>query len=107
MLAWTYLLAAIATEVAATVALKESDGFSRMFPSLIVVVGYGLSFWFLALALKHLELSLVYAVWAGLGTAAIALIGIASFGEPATAMKLGSIALVIAGVIGINFAGAH
>jgi small multidrug resistance pump len=107
MLAWTYLLAAIATEVAATVALKESDGFSRLSPSLIVVIGYGLSFWFLALALKHLELSLVYAVWAGIGTAAIAVIGIASFGEPATAMKLGSIALVIAGVIGLNFAGAH
>ena len=61
-------MAAIATEVAATVALKEADGFSRLLPSAIVVIGYGLSFWFLALALKHLELSLVYAVWAGLGT---------------------------------------
>ena len=85
----------------------RTDGFTRLPASMIVVIGYGLSFWFLALALKHLELSLVYAVWAGLGTAAIAVIGIASFGEPATAMRLGSIALVIAGVIGLNFAGAH
>jgi multidrug transporter EmrE-like cation transporter len=60
----------------------------------------------LALVLKELEVSLVYAVWAGIGTAAIALIGIAALGESVNALKLLSIGLVIAGVVGLNLSGA-
>jgi small multidrug resistance pump len=98
------LAAAIASEVAATLALKASDGFSRPLPAAIVVVGYGLSFWLLALVLKHLSVGTTYAVWSAVGTAAIALIGIVAYGEAANALKLASLALIVAGVIGLNVA---
>jgi small multidrug resistance pump len=101
------LAIAIAVEVVATLALRESDGFSKPLPSAIVVVGYLTSFWLLSLVLKHIAVSTTYAIWAGAGTAAIAVIGIVALGEPATALKLASIALIIAGVIGLNVSGAH
>lgn len=104
---WVYLGVAIATEVAGTVALKFADGFTRVVPSAIVVLGYGLSFLFLALTLRGLSLGLTYAVWAGAGTAAIALIGMAVLGEPVSALRLACIALIVAGVVGLNFAGGH
>ncbi len=98
---------AIVTEVAATIALRSSDGFTRLLPSAVVVVGYGISFWLLALVLKHLSIGVTYAVWSAAGTALIATIGFVAFGEPATAAKLASLGLIIAGVIGLNLAGAH
>ena len=104
---WLYLGIAIATEVAGTVALKFTDGFTRVVPSTVVVLGYGLSFVFLALTLKTLDIGVTYAVWAGIGTAAIALIGMIALGEPFSALRLGCIALIIAGVIGLNLAGSH
>jgi small multidrug resistance pump len=72
-----------------------------------VVAGYGLSFWMLALVLRDLPIGLTYAVWAAVGTALIAAIGIVAFGEPATTLKLLSLALIIAGTIGLNVAGSH
>jgi small multidrug resistance pump len=104
---WAYLIAAIATEVAGTVALKFADGFTRPVASAIVVLGYGLSFVFLALTLRELSLGLTYAIWAGIGTAAIATIGMVALGEPVNALRIGSIALIVAGVIGLNLAGGH
>ena len=71
----------------------------------IVVVGYATSFYLLSLILKELSVGTTYAIWAGAGTAAIAVIGIVALGEPATAIKLASIALIIAGVIGLNLSG--
>lgn len=102
---WAYLGCAIAAEVAATVSLKLSHGFSRLVPSTVVVVGYAISFVLLAVTLKHLSLGLTYAVWAGTGTAAIAIIGVVALGEPLTALRVASIALIVAGVIGLNAAG--
>jgi len=104
---WIYLTFAITTEVAGTVALKFTDGFTRVVPSAVVIVGYALSFVFLALTLRGLSLGLTYAVWAGFGTAAIALIGMIALGEPVSAARLISIALIVAGVIGLNLAGGH
>jgi len=101
------LTIAIASEVAATVSLRYSDGFSNALPSAIVVIGYAISFFLLSLVLKELSVGTTYAIWAGAGTAAIALIGIVALGEPATAIKLASIALIIGGVIGLNLSGAH
>ncbi len=98
---------AIAAEVIATVALKASDGFSRPVPSAIVVVGYLLSFWLLALVLKQLSVGTTYAIWSAVGTAAVALIGVFAYGETANAMKLASLGLIVLGVIGLNAAGAH
>ncbi len=104
---WFTLFLAIATEVAGTVALRSTNGFSNPVPSAIVVIGYGLSFVFLSLTLKGLSISTAYAVWAGVGTAAIAAIGIAALGEPVNALKLGSLSLIVAGVIGLNLSGSH
>jgi|SRR5215218_5021178 len=98
---------AIAAEVAATVALRASDGFTRPLANVIVVAGYGISFWLLALVLKHLSVGLTYAVWAAVGTALVATIGIFAFDEAATPLKIASIALIIAGVVGINAAEGH
>ena len=106
MIAWIYLAAAISSEVIGTVALRSTEGFTKPLPSALVIVTYVLSIWFMALSLKQLEISLVYAVWAGIGTAAIAVIGMAALGEPVNALKLGSLALVIGGVVGLNLAGA-
>ena len=101
------LTIAILAEVAGTVALKYTNGFTNLGPSALVVAGYGLSFWMLALVLRDLPIGLTYAVWAAVGTALIAAIGIFAFGEPATTMKLLSLGLIIAGVVGLNLAGSQ
>jgi small multidrug resistance pump len=98
---------AIVTEVAGTVALRYSEGFTRLVPSAFVVLGYGISFWLLALVLKELSVGTTYAVWSAAGTALIAAFGILALGEPATALKLASLALIIIGVVGLNLAGSH
>ena len=97
----------LAAEVAGTLALKYTDGFTRPAPSLVVVAGYALSFWMLALVLEELPIGLTYAIWAAVGTALIAAIGIVALGEPAGTLKLASLALMIAGVVGLNLAGSH
>src|SRR3954470_7268019 len=102
-----YLAIAIAAEVTGTVALKFTDGFTRPGPAVIVVAGYALSFWMLALVLRELPIGLTYAVWAAVGTALIATIGIVAFGEPATTLKLLSLGLIVAGVVGLNLSGSH
>ncbi len=107
MTAWIYLSAAIATEVVGTVFLRYTDGFTNPRPSILVVVTYAGSLWLTALALKQLEISLAYAVWAGVGTAAVAVIGMTALGESVNALKLASIALVIGGVVGLNLSGAN
>jgi small multidrug resistance pump len=98
---------AIAVEVGATISLRYSDGFTKLVPSVLVVVGYATSFYLLSLILRELSVGTTYAIWAGAGTAAIALIGIVVLGEPADTVKLVSIALIVAGVIGLNLSGAH
>ena len=98
---------AIVTEVAGTVALRYSDGFTKLAPSAAVVVGYGLSFWLLALVLRELSIGTTYAVWSAVGTALIAAFGVFALGEPAGAWKLASLGLIIIGVVGLNLAGSH
>ncbi len=105
MLSWLQLGVSIVMEVAGTTALKMSDGFSRLVPSLLVAVFYGLSFFLFALALKRIDLGVAYAIWAGLGTALVATIGIVWFGEAVTMIKLISLVLIIAGVVGLNLSG--
>jgi small multidrug resistance pump len=107
-LAWILLTGAIATEVVATAALKLSNGLTRPAPSIVVAVGYLLSFVLLAQALKlGLQVSVAYAIWSGVGAAAIAIIGMLLLNEPLTAAKALGIALVISGVVALNLADAH
>ncbi|BAJ31365.1 MULTISPECIES: multidrug efflux SMR transporter [Kitasatospora] len=98
---------AIASEVCATSLLKLTDGFSRLWPSLAVAAGYVLSFALLGRALKHLPVSVAYAVWSGAGTAAVAAIGAVFFGEPLGRPQWCGIVLVIAGVVLLNLRPAH
>ncbi|MGH3793460.1 MAG: DMT family transporter [Pseudonocardiaceae bacterium] len=104
---WILLVAAIAAEVTATSALKLSDGLTKLVPSVVVGIGYILSFVLLAQALKHLQVSVAYAIWSGAGTAAIAVVGMLAFKEPLTATKIVGIVLVIGGVVTLNLAGGH
>jgi small multidrug resistance pump len=85
--------------------MKLSNGFTKLVPSALVILFYGASFVLLALALKKIEVSIAYAIWAGVGTALIALIGILYFNESVTTLKLMSILLIIAGVVGLNLSG--
>lgn len=96
----SYLLLglAILSEVVATSALKASDGMTRLVPGVVVVAGYGIAFYLLALSLKTLPVGFVYAIWAGLGVVGVALTGAAFFGENFTAVKLAGIALIVGGV---------
>ena len=98
---------AILTEVAATVSLRFAHGFTNPVPSAVVVVGYGISFWLLALVLREMSIGATYAVWSAVGTALIAVVGVFAFGEPATALKVASLGLIIIGVVGLNVAGSH
>ncbi len=95
---WIYLSVAIVSEVIATSALKASDGFSRLWPSLIVVAGYATAFYFLSLTLKTIPVGVVYAIWSGAGIALITLIGWLWFGQKLDAPALIGILLIAAGV---------
>jgi len=102
---WIYLIVAIMFEVAGTTAMKMSEGFTKTVPSVVMFVFYILSLVALTYALKKIDMSMAYAVWAGVGTALITLVGIFFFKEPATMLKLASIALIIIGVVGLHLSG--
>jgi small multidrug resistance pump len=97
-----YLAMAILLEVVGTTCMKLSEGFTRLIPSVLVFVLYMVSFAFMILALKKLELGVVYAIWAGLGTALIALIGIVWFQESVSLLKIVSIVFIVLGVMGLR-----
>lgn len=99
---WSYLALAIVSEVIATSALKLSDGFSRFWPSVIVVAGYAVSFYCLSLILKTLPVGVVYAIWSGAGIALIALIGWLFLGQTLDWPAILGLLLIIAGVMVIN-----
>ena len=101
-----WLALAIGSEIVATTSLKLSDGFSRLAPSVVVAVGYAISFWAMSISLRSIPLGVVYAIWSGVGTAAIVLIGYLMFHEVLDAVKLGAIGLIVIGVILLNGAGA-
>ncbi|MEU0964058.1 multidrug efflux SMR transporter [Streptomyces sp. NPDC005917] len=101
------LAGAIAAEVAATTAMKYSEGFSRLWPSLLTALGYVLSFLLLAETLKTVSIGTAYAIWSGVGTAAIAVLGLMLFGEGLSLVKLAGIVLIIGGVVVLNLGGAH
>jgi small multidrug resistance pump len=101
------LAAAIAAEVAGTTAMKYSEGFTRLWPSLLTVAGYVLAFSLLAQTLKTMSVGTAYAIWAGVGTAAIAAIGMIFLGESTSLVRITGITLVIVGVVVLNMGGVH
>lgn len=107
MLGAMLLLVAIAVEVCATALLPRAQGFTDPAWTALVVAGYGLSIWLLTVVVRHMPVSVAYAVWAGLGTAAVAVIGFVFLGESMNWMKALSIALIVGGVVGLNAAGTH
>ena len=102
---YALLGSAIVAEIVATSSLKLSDGMPRLGPSAVVVIGYALSFWLLSMTLKALPIGFVYAVWSGIGVAAIALIGVFVFGEKLNWAGAGGIALIVAGVTLLQLSG--
>lgn len=102
MLAWVFLFVAISLEVIGTISLKFSDGFTDWRFTLLSLGVYGLSFWFLSMTLRIIPVGTAYAVWAGLGTASVALIGWLFLKEPMTAVKAVFLLMIIAGVVGLK-----
>ncbi|WP_165984537.1 multidrug efflux SMR transporter [Streptomyces sp. YIM 98790] len=101
------LAGAILAEILGTTAMKYSDGFSRLWPTLTTAVCYLLAFTLLARTLKTMEVGIAYAIWAGVGTALIAVIGVAVFHESVTALKITGLLLVIAGTAALHLGGSH
>ncbi len=106
MQSWLILITAIVLEVAGTTAMKLSDGFTRPLPSVLLVVFYLCSLAALTLALKRIDVSLAYAIWAGVGTVLVAVVGILWFKEPISLAKAFSILLIAAGVAGLHLSSA-
>ena len=103
-MSWLYLSLAILFELAGTTAMKFSAGLTRRVPIVLMGIFYGLSFACLALALRYIEVSVAYAIWSGVGTAAVALIGFVWFKESINRLKIASIALILVGVVGLELA---
>ena len=96
---WIYLAIAIVSEVVATSALKAAEGFTRFVPSVLVVVGYALAFYFLSLTLRTIPLGVAYAIWAGVG---VALVGWVVYHQSLDLAALIGITLIVSGVIVLN-----
>ncbi len=101
-MAWLYLFIAGLFEVAWAIGLKYTEGFTRLVPSIWTVTSMVLSIVLLGLALKSLLVGTAYAVWTGIGAVGTAALGIYLFGEPATAARLASIGLIVAGIVGLK-----
>jgi small multidrug resistance pump len=101
-MSYLYLAAAILFEICGTTCMKLSEGFTRMLPSILIFVFYGISFVSFTIALKKIDVSVAYAIWAGLGVAMISIIGYVGFHEPMSLVKIISIVLVVVGVVGLH-----
>ncbi|MGF1548717.1 MAG: DMT family transporter [Thiotrichales bacterium] len=99
---WFFLSVAIVSEVIATSALKSSEGFTRLWPSVIVTVGYASAFYFLSLTLRTIPVGVAYAVWSGVGVVLIALIAWLMFGQTLDTPAIIGLALIIAGIVVLN-----
>lgn len=101
-MAWLYLIAAGALEIVWAVSLKQSDGFSRLWPSVVFVVTLAASMVLLALAVRTLPIGTAYAIWTGIGAAGTALIGMFALGEGRDPLRLVCVFLIVAGIVGLK-----
>jgi small multidrug resistance pump len=99
---WLYLAIAIVSEVVATSAVKSSENFTHLVPSILVVVGYGIAFWFLSLTLKTIPLGVTYAIWSGAGVAIVSVVGVIVYKQALDVPAMLGIALIVSGVIVLN-----
>ena len=106
MLAGVLLMVAIGVEVVSTALLPKADGFTNPLWSAVVLVGYGVSIWLLTVVVRTMPVSVAYAIWSGVGTAVVAVVGYYFLGESLGWVKVLSLAMIVAGVVGLNLAGA-
>ena len=104
---WLLLIVSIVFEVIGTSCLKFSDGFTRVAPTIGVFILYGLSMWGLAIVVRKIEVGTAYAVWSGLGTVLVALIGIAFFGDAASFARFFFVGLIMVGILGLKLVSAN
>jgi quaternary ammonium compound-resistance protein SugE len=104
MNAWVLVAVAGLLEIVWAVALKMSDGFTRLVPSVVTVLGAGASFWALAVAMRSLPAGTAYAVWVGIGALGVAIFGMVWLAEPANALRLSGIALIVVGIVFLKLA---
>ena len=103
-MAWVILVVAGLFEIGWAMGLKYTEGFSRLWPSVGTLMAMALSLWLLGLAMKSLPVGTAYSVWVGVGAVGTVILGIVLLGEPANAARLASVALIIAGIIGLKLA---
>lgn len=101
-MAWVYLIIAGVFEVVWAIGLKYSEGFSKLYPSLLTIGGMFISFYLLSLAIKTIPLGTAYAVWTGIGVLGTVLLGMILFGEPAGVLRIVFILLILAGILGLK-----
>lgn len=101
-MSWIYLSIAGVFEVVWAIALKYTEGFTRLVPSIVTIIGMIISFGFLSVALKNIPIGTAYAVWTGIGAVGTVIIGMILFGEPATVIRLVFIGLIVSGIIGLK-----
>ena len=101
---WVFLMLAIGFEICGTISMKYTNGYAKLIPTIFVGVFYTISFYFMGIALKKISISTSYAVWSGLGTAAIVLVGVFLFNEKINFVEIGGITLIIIGVVMLNLA---
>ena len=100
---WIYLIIAIITEVIATSALKESEGFTKAIPSLFVIIGYSMTFYFMSLTLREMSVGITYAIWSGMGILLITLIGYFRYNQMLDAPAVLGMSLIALGIIILRF----
>lgn len=107
-MSYLFLFFAIFAEVIATSLLKSTEGFTRLWPTVVCLVGYAVSFALLALSISRgMQTDVAYALWSAIGTALIVLIAVLFLGSPISATKIAGVGLIIAGVVTLNLTGAH
>lgn len=105
-MSWLFLILGVFAEIIGTTSMKLSEGFTKLLPSISIFVFYGLSLSLVTLSLKKIDISVAYAIWSGVGTATIAVIGLIYFKEQLSLIKILSIMLIITGVVGLNVGGS-
>lgn len=101
------LALAIGIEVVATALLPRTGGFTHLNWSAVVLLGYAVSIWLLSVVVRSVPVSIAYAIWSGVGTALVAVVGLLFLDEPMGALKVASLAMIVVGVVGLNLAGTH